>query len=124
MLYNLFSKKSSGQVFLLSVLMLAAVMASALFLVTIFTKDLRRSVETSESIRAFYAADAAMEWQIYNSLNLNEQIEDPPQMEDKDKVYAEWQNDFQSARSIKTIGFSQGGQVSRGLEVYFGNINE
>jgi hypothetical protein len=123
MIYHLFPKKSSGQVFLLSVLMLAAVMASALFLVTIFTKDLRRSVETSESIRAFYAADAAMEWQIYNVLNLDEQIETPPKMED-DKVFAEWQNDFETNSSIKTIGFSQGGQVSRGLEVYFGNINE
>mgnify|MGYP007040057779 CR=1 FL=1 len=118
--HNLFLKKSSGQVFLLSMLMLSAVMASALFLIAIFTKDLRRSVETSESIRAFYAADAAMEWQIYNSINKDAQIENPPVMEDDD-IYFEWQNDFQTGYSIKTIGFSQQGQISRGLEVYFGN---
>jgi len=44
-------------------------MTSALFLMSIFIKNFRQSIETSESVKAFYAADAAMEWEIYNSLN-------------------------------------------------------
>jgi len=120
MLCDLFSKKYSGQIFLLSVLILSVIMTAALFLVAIFTKDLRRSVETSESVKAFYAADAAMEWQIYNSINPENKIgEDEWQMSNKTEF--EWQNNFPN--NIKTIGFSKEKQVSRGLEVYFG-INE
>ncbi len=118
MFFNSFSKKSSGQVFLLSILILSATMAAALFLMAIFTKDLRRSVETSESIKAFYAADAAMEWQIYNNINPENKLEeDKWQM----KEITQFENKF--PHSIKTVGFARGGQVSRGLEVYFG-INE
>jgi len=109
--------RPSGQIFLMSILVLGAVMASALFLMSIFIKDFRQSIETSESIKAFYAADAAMEWQIYNALN------DPdapaPVMNNltgtsKDYNY---QNNFSSTGNIKTTGISK--KVSRGLEVNF-----
>jgi hypothetical protein len=91
-------------------------MASALFLMSIFIKDFRQSIETSESVKAFYAADAAMEWQIYNSLNL-ESPEEEPLM--KNNTNFEWRNNFETTRKIKTTGFSR--RVSRGLEVNFGN---
>jgi len=105
--------KSSGQIFLMSILVLVAVMTSTLFLMSIFIKDFRQSIETSESVKAFYAADAAMEWEIYNSLN------DPdivmPVM-NNDTSYTS-QNNFSESKNIKTVGISK--KVNRGLEVNF-----
>jgi len=106
--------KSSGQIFLMSILVLGAVMASALFLMSIFIKDFRQSIETSESVKAFYAADAAMEWEIYNSLN------DPdvakPDMNNGTSSISE--NNFADKdKNIKTVGTSK--KVNRGLEVNF-----
>ena len=115
MLFKLTSKKHSGQVFLLSVLILSATLTAALFLVIIFTKDLRRSIETPESVRALYAADAAIEWQIYNSINPSKEIED---LKMENETEFEFKNDFPF--SIKSVGYSRDRQISRGLEVYFG----
>ena len=115
-IYNI-QYRPSGQIFLMSILVLGAVMASALFLMSIFIKDFRQSIETSESIKAFYAADAAMEWQIYNALN------DPdapaPVMNNLTGTSQDYnyQNNFSSTGNIKTTGISK--RVSRGLEVNF-----
>jgi len=109
--------RPSGQIFLMSILVLGAVMASALFLMSIFIKDFRQSIETSESVKAFYAADAAMEWQIYCSLN------DPnvsaPVMNNLTGTSTDYsyQNNFSTIGNIKTIGISK--KVRRGLEVNF-----
>lgn len=105
--------RPSGQIFLMSILILGAVMASALFLMSIFIKDFRQSIETSESVKAFYAADSAMEWQIFNALN------DPdataPVMVNNTSY--DFQNNFSTDGNIKTTGVSK--RVSRGLEVNF-----
>lgn len=118
MIHNSFLKKASGQIFLMSILILGAVMASALLLISIFIKDFRQSIETSESVKAFYAADSAMEWQIYNTLN------DPdasaPVMNNLTGTSSDYsyQNNFLTDDSnIKTTGVSK--RVSRGLEVNF-----
>jgi len=106
--------KSSGQIFLMSILVLGAVMASALFLMAIFIKDFRQSIETSESVKAFYAADAAMEWEIYNSLNDPDVVE--PVMDNGTNFISE--NNFDDvSKNIKTVGTSK--KVNRGLEVNF-----
>jgi len=105
--------RSSGQIFLMSILILGAVMTSALFLMSIFIKDFRQSIETSESVKAFYAADSAMEWQIYNVLN------DPdasaPAMNNNTDYNS--QDNYSEGGNIKTIGISK--KVMRGLEVNF-----
>lgn len=105
--------RPSGQIFLMSILVLSAVMASALFLMSIFIKDFRQSVETSESVKAFYAADSAMEWQIYNSLNDPDAIK--PVMNNETSYT--WENNFSESKNIKTTGASR--KVNRGLEVNF-----
>ena len=110
-------RRSSGQIFLMSILILGAVMAPALLLMSIFIKDFRQSIETSESVKAFYAADSAMEWQIYNALN------DPdasaPVMNNLTGTSTDYsyQNNFSTTGEIKTTGVSK--RVSRGLEVNF-----
>ncbi len=113
MIHNSFFKKSSGQIFLMSILVLGGVMASALFLMSIFIKDFRQSIETSESVKAFYAADSAMEWQIYNALN-DPDASAPVMM---NTTSYDSRNDYLTTGNIKTTGVSK--KVSRGLEVNF-----
>ena len=106
-------EKPSVQIFLMSILVLVAVMASAFFLMSLFIKDFRQSIKTSESVKAFYAADAAMEWQIYNSLNDPNIVE--PVMNNGTSFISE--NNFSDSKNIKTVGTSK--KVNRGLEVNF-----
>ncbi len=111
-------EKSSGQIFLMSILVLGAVMASALFLMSIFIKDFRQSIETSESVKAFYAADSAMEWQIYCNLNGLDDTECKEFKPDMDNGTShDSQDNYSEDRNIKTIGISK--KVRRGLEVNF-----
>lgn len=108
----------SGQIFLMSILILSAVMTSALFLMSIFIKDFRQSIETSESVKAFYAADSAMEWQIYNALN--DPYAEPPVMSNLTSSPNDYDfnnDNFPTTHSIKTTGVSK--KVRRGLEVTF-----
>jgi len=110
--------RPSGQIFLMSILILGAVMVSALLLMSIFIKDFHQSIETSESVKAFYAADSAMEWQIYCSLNDLDGLEcedSKPVMNNLTKH--DYQNNFSTNGNIKTTGVSK--RVSRGLEVNF-----
>jgi len=106
-------RRPSGQIFLMSILVLGGVMASALFLMSIFIKDFRQSIETSESVKAFYAADSAMEWLIYNGLN-DPDASEPVMMNNTTYSY---QDNYSESRNIKTIGISK--RVKRGLEVNF-----
>jgi len=113
---NFFNNNKSGQVFLMSILVLGAVFGLAILLMAAFIKDLRQSVETSESVKALYAADAAMEWQIYN--NLNSLSAPAPSMINGTSF--EWKSNFNPSTNkgdIKTVGIS--GAVRRGLEVNF-----
>lgn len=108
------NKKFKGQIFLMSLLILSAVLILALILLSIFTKDLRQAVETPESVKAFYAADSCMEWQLYNSFN-DSDIPNKPQM--TNNTSCEYHNTFESNGQIKTIGISR--KVRRGLEIKF-----
>jgi len=110
--------KPSGQIFLMSILILSVVMTSALFLMSIFIKDFRQSIETSESVKAFYAADSAMEWQIYNVLN--DPDAQPPVMLNLTATPNDYDfnnDNFPTTHNIKTTGVSK--KVRRGLEVTF-----
>lgn len=59
------SKKPKGQVFLLSIMLLAAVSVMGVILITVFTQDLKLAYESSESTKALYAADSDMERLLY-----------------------------------------------------------
>ena len=54
-----------GQVFLISVLVLSAVFVLGVILITLYIRELKFSRESINSTKAFYAADAAMEWAMY-----------------------------------------------------------
>jgi len=111
-------EKSSGQIFLMSILILGAVMASALLLMSVFIKDFRQSIETSESVKAFYAADSAIEWRIYCSLNKLDDTEcDTFKPAMNNETSYESQDNYSESGNIKTIGISK--KVRRGLEVNF-----
>ena len=112
---SFFQKRNKGQIFLMSLLLLSAVLILALILLSTFTKDLRQAIETPQSVKAFYAADACMEWQLYNTFN-DPDIEYKPAMKD-DTTYCEYQNTFQTNGRIETIGISK--KVRRGIEIRF-----
>lgn len=107
-------KKTKGQIFLMSLLILSAVLILGLILLSIFTKDLRQAIETPESVKAFYAADSCMEWQLYNSFN-DPDIQTKPEM--KIGVDCNYSNSFEINGQIQTIGVSR--NVKRGLEIKF-----
>lgn len=60
-------KKNKGQIFLMSILVLSVVLTAGIVLIAIFVKDLKQTIETSTSVKALYAADSAMEWQLYST---------------------------------------------------------
>lgn len=97
----------------MSLLILSAVLILGLILLSIFTKDLRQAIETPESIKAFYAADSCMEWQLFNSFN--ESNATKPQM--SNNTDCEYHNTFNLNGQIQTIGISK--KIRRGLEIKF-----
>lgn len=104
--------KLRGQIFIMSILVLSTVLVAGLVLITIFTKDLRQSVETSLSVKALYAADSAMEWQLYLKFNPGGPSKDQPQMDNSTAF------EFATTtEKIQTMGIA--GNVRRALETNF-----
>ena len=97
----------------MSILVLSVVLIAGLLLMTIFTKDLRRALETSYSVEAFYAADSAMEWQLYGYFNSGVDLNEinPEMINDTSFDYSTFPN------QIKTIGIK--GEVRREIETNF-----
>jgi len=120
-------KKPKGQIFLMSILILSVVLTAGLVLMAIFVRDLKQSTETSASVKAFYAADSAMEWQLYNSFNdpdlyssnLNGSDLDLPsdQRMMTNETHYEWKNEYATKGIIQTIGIA--GNTRRGIEINF-----
>ncbi|MBP8617654.1 MAG: hypothetical protein BWY48_00030 [Parcubacteria group bacterium ADurb.Bin305] len=109
-----FKQTSSGQIFLLSLLLLSSILILAVILATIFTKSLHQATETPESVKAFYAADACMEWLIYQ--NISGVIQEKPEM--LNNTSCEWVNELDTLGTMETIGIS--GTIRRGLEIWIG----
>jgi len=68
-------KNFSGQIFLMSVLLLTVVSLAGLIVLTVFNKNLKKSYEIGESIKANFLADSCIEWQVYKDVNGN--IQEP-----------------------------------------------
>ena len=111
----------------MSILILSVVLTAGLVLMAIFVRDLKQSTETSASVKAFYAADSAMEWQLYNSFNdpdlyssnLNGSDLDLPsdQRMMTNETHYEWKNEYATKGIIQTIGIA--GNTRRGIEINF-----
>ncbi|MBI1974777.1 MAG: hypothetical protein HYS57_00265 [Parcubacteria group bacterium] len=54
-----------GQVLLVALLMLVAIFGIGMSLSVVFLNEVRLTRENLESVRAVYAADAALEWRLY-----------------------------------------------------------
>ena len=52
-----------------TLLTVGIVLSIVFFMSSIFAIKLRLSLDTANSVAAFYAADTAIEWQLFNSLN-------------------------------------------------------
>lgn len=105
-------KKPKGQIFLMSILILSVVLTAGMVLMAIFIRDLKQSTETSTSVKAFYAADSAMEWQLYNSFNPD--LSQPTMTND---TSFGWKNYYETTGTIQTIGIA--GNTRRGIEINF-----
>jgi len=106
-------KKLKGQIFLMSILILSVVLTAGIVLMAIFVRDLKQSTETSASVKAFYAADSAMEWQLYNTLSGSTAAS--PVMANGTSF--DYKNDYSVTGKIQTIGIA--GNVRRGIEANF-----
>jgi hypothetical protein len=123
-------KKPKGQIFLMSILILSVVLTAGMVLIAIFIRDLKQSTETSASVKAFYAADSAMEWQLYNTFNdpdlysselysshLSDSGFSLSQQIMTNETHFEWKNDYEITGMIQTIGIT--GNTRRGIEINF-----
>jgi hypothetical protein len=97
----------------MSILILSVVLTAGMVLMMVFIKDLKQSVETSLSVQAFYAADSAMEWQLYAKFNPNSSYAVAPIMNNSTSFEYATSND-QILQTIGTIG-----NVSRGIQTNF-----
>ena len=61
--------KSAGSALVYTFLTVGVMLSIVLFMSSVFAIKLRLSLDTANSVTAFYAADSALEWQLYNSLN-------------------------------------------------------
>jgi len=99
-------KNKKAQIFLMSALLLASASALGLALIGVYFRDLRLLYETSESVRAIFAADSAIEWRLYEWLHEDGSL--APVMSNNTSF------DFQeSEREIKATGISN--DVRRGI---------
>ncbi len=122
-----FQKKSKGQVFLLSILLLSAVLVMGMTLIIISTRDLKLAYQSSESTKALYAADSEMERLLYWTLVLEKDEELEPVF-DMDNGTSKRSDDthfsFYSEDSyLSTLGYNKAtpeeSNVARGMKINF-----
>ena len=100
----------------MSILILSVVLTAGMVLMAIFIRDLKQSTETSTSVKAFYAADSAMEWQLYNTFN-DPKVYEPTGPSMTNNTSFEWKNYYETTGTIQTIGIA--GNTRRGIEINF-----
>jgi hypothetical protein len=115
-------KKPKGQIFLMSILILSVVLTAGIVLMAIFIRDLKQATETSASVEAFYAADSAVEWQLYKTFVDKDAVPPPHPFENGadccDSDYVEnTYNPVTGSGYIRTIGVA--GNTRRGIEINF-----
>ena len=108
-------KHRIGQIYLMSALLLAGASALGLALLSVYLRDLRLSYEVGESTRAIFAADSAIEYQLYMVLN-NSDIIEIPIMSNNTRYTSSIENDV-----LRGVGESRG--IRRGIEIYLGANN-
>lgn len=115
-------KKPKGQIFLMSILILSVVLTAGMVLMAIFIRDLKQSTETSASVKAFYAADSAMEWQLYQTF-VDSNVASPVQPFENGAsccsldLVKNTYNKNTGEGNIQTIGIA--GNTRRGIEINF-----
>jgi len=118
---------SSGQVFLLSLMLLAAVSVMGVILITVFTQDLKLAYESSESTKALYAADSEMERLLYWELVKEGRPGEQPAltMSNGTSFEGDWSNfSYSSPDSyLATVGYNNStstkSTVARGMKINF-----
>jgi len=103
------NKKQGGQVLLITVLILFSTFALAIALGGMVLFELRSMISTGESVKALYAAESGIEWEIYRTNRGN--IAAPAMTNG-----TEYQTSS-GAGYLRSVGKS--GKVNRALEITF-----
>lgn len=109
-------KRFKGQIFIMSIVVLSSVMMVGLLLITAFTKGLRQANQSTDSLKAFYAADSGLEWELYKTF-VNENVNKPTIERATIDTFNSFLSPSARFNSIKAVG--EYGEVRRGLELYF-----
>jgi Tfp pilus assembly protein PilX len=104
-----FKNKQNGQVLLITVLVLMSTFALSIALGGMVLYELRAMVNTNESVKALYAAESGIEWQLFKA---NKGNTDMPVMTNN----TTYENDS-GVGYIRSSGNS--GRVNRAIEVSF-----
>jgi Tfp pilus assembly protein PilX len=104
-----FKNKQNGQVLLITVLVLMSTFALSIALGGMVLYELRAMVNTNESVKALYAAESGIEWQLFKT---NKGNTDMPVMTNN----TTYENDSGTGY-IRSSGNS--GRVNRAIEVSF-----
>lgn len=110
--------KSKGVALILSVIILTAVLAIALTAGKVFTDKLKMSRNTSDSMKAYYAAESGIEYALYrikNSLEIEASYKCNADMTNWQTIDGAFYCLKQEGDLIKAIG--KAGGTKRGIEV-------
>ncbi len=118
--------KPKGQVFLLSIMLLAAVSVMGITLITVFTQDLKLASQSSESVKALYAADSEMERLLYWGLVKEKQGDQPSLSMDNGTSFRGDSTHFSFSTEgsyLATVGYNNDdpnkASVARGMRIDF-----
>lgn len=87
-----------------------------MLLITAFARDIRQATQSGDSVKAFYAADSGVEWELYRTF-LNEAAGKPTIKGATISTQNLLMEPGSVEKSIKAIGSF--GKVKRGMEIYF-----
>lgn len=104
-----YTKKQNGQVLLITVLIMMSTFALAIAIGGMVLYELRSMINTNESVKAIYAAESGIEWQLFTT---NKGNTDLPTMTNGTKYENSSGDGY-----IRSSGTS--GRVNRAMEVSF-----
>jgi len=108
-------KNNSGQTMLITLLILSTAFLVAMALGGLVLYELKSSIYTGESTKAFYAAESAVEWELFE--NIKKTNNDFPEMTNNTIIESYKVETTTEGLIITVVGKS--GNVSRALQVTY-----
>lgn len=110
-------KKDTGQVMLISVLIVGGIMAAAIAVSFVFLLEIRLARQTPDSVKAIYAADAGIECSLYKYFKSPEQICDSAAVIFWNGASFEARTETAPGTATTSVSIGESNEVRRSLEV-------